>query len=79
MGLDRGLAIGWVVAWSCAGSKFVDLAGSTSGNGAAAPKAWCLGGDLEIYVDSEDVDPAGSSLGNAEVVVACKSGRRLGS
>jgi hypothetical protein len=26
-------------------------------------------------VDSEDVDPAGSSLGNAGVVVACKSRR----
>jgi hypothetical protein len=32
MGLDRGLAFGWVAAWSCAGSEFVDLAGSTSGN-----------------------------------------------
>jgi hypothetical protein len=33
--------------------------------GAAALKAWCLGGDLEICVDSEYVGPTSSSSGNA--------------
>jgi hypothetical protein len=44
--------------------------------GAAAPKAWCLGGDLEICVDIEFADLAGSSSDNAEFVRAGKSGRR---
>ena len=38
--------------------------------------AWSLGGDLEICVDSESVDPAGSSSGNAKVDLVATSGRR---
>ena len=36
--------------------------------------AWGLGGGSEICVDSEFVDPAGSSSGNAKVVVAIRRG-----
>ena len=60
---------GWFVFGQCEGRSGYYV-------GAAAPKAWCLGGGLEICVDSEYVDPAGSSPGDAEVVLAGTSGRR---
>jgi hypothetical protein len=45
--------------------------------GPAAPKAWCLGGDLEICVDIKYVGLVGSSSDNGEVVLAGTSRRRL--
>jgi hypothetical protein len=65
----QGRRPGWFVFGLCEGCPGCYV-------GAAAPKARCLGGDLEICVDSEFVDPAGSSSGNAKVVLDGTSGWR---
>jgi hypothetical protein len=85
MGLGRGTAWFWVTVLVLRGRRgrrpglfVVELCEGRPGCyvGAAAPKAWCLGGDLEICVDIEFADLAGSSSDNAEFVRAGKSGRR---
>jgi hypothetical protein len=85
MGLGRGTAWFWVAVLVLRGRRGRQpdwfVFGLCEGRpgcyvGAASPKAWCLGGNLDICVDNEFVDLAGSSLDNVELVLAGTKGRQ---